>query len=77
MLLAAVLSSRGIGLPSAGIRDGDDELVGCEKRGGNEKGRELRLALEDGAVVLLSGGAGLEADTVARSAWDVVMEIDG
>lgn len=40
MRWAAVPSSRGIGRPSAGTRDVEEEFAGWENRGGNAKGRE-------------------------------------
>lgn len=69
---AAVLSSRGIGLPSAGTSEGVEEFVGCEKRGGKEKGSELRRELYAPFAVCL--GALLEADTVAGRLFCEVTE---
>lgn len=57
MRWAAVSSSRGIGRPSAGTRDVEEEFAGWENRGGNAKGRECLRDL-DGRCE--EGGRGLE-----------------
>lgn len=46
MRWAAVPSSRGIGRPSAGTRDVEEEFAGWENRGGNAKGKECLRDLD-------------------------------
>lgn len=48
MRWAAVVSSSGIGLPSAveGMREADEEFGGWKKSGGKAKGRECLLLFE-------------------------------
>lgn len=56
MRWAAVPLSRGIGRPSAGTNDVDEEFAGWEKRGGKAKGREC---LRDLGGRCEGGGRGL------------------
>lgn len=74
MRWAAVESSRGIGLPSAGIREVEEEFAGCEKRGGKVKGREDRLYLEGR---LEERGRGFEAAEGAETSFGRMGVVEG
>ena len=62
MRWAAVPLSRGIGRPSAGTREVEEEFAGWEKRGGKAKGSECLRDLDERCE---GGGRGLEVLEIA------------